>query len=902
MARRRSDVLLRVTGNSSDARKAVADAREDVRRFGRETAQAKLTVQIEGVREQVARAEANVERWRAQLEANPLEPKVKIALARAEATLTRFQLRLNRLENRSVNIDVDVRRGAIERGTAALGSMERGFAGVTRGAGNMLRAIPIVGQFVAAAAEGFLKLGSAIGGLVTTGLGSLFQLVGIFPRLGSSIAGLAGAGVSLVASFAGVAAVAGGLVVALNAVLGAIVALGAALVALAASLGAAVAGMGALGVGLAGALGPAVLVLIGLFQRFHAILEARQAREQALASATEDQKNAEERRVNALEQSRAAHERLAETVVAARKAMAQAAEDQSDAELGLESSRLGVQEARLSLREAQASLKEFIRTAGVAGPTLNGLTKKFSDVNFDPSEAGRALGAAGGRTSDPNELQRRILAVARAKLGIKQANDQVSDSERTLREATAKNADFARRGTAAYAPLRAAKLQVARADRALTKAEDDTSAASRKYHRALQKLSGTERGTLDRLNRLIDGFKKLAKAFTDPIFASLNSVFDSLQGKGFGLESALTAIGTAMGGAVRSFGAFLREPRTISAFKEMASGAAELTRQLTGRAFIDFLRIMREVATAAMPTLVSGAKSLADWLAKIAARPGQIQQKVQGLISQFKTWGGVAKELTGLIYDIFKNAAPEGKSLAESIRQVLSRWRRFVQENPEKVREFFRNAVKRTRELWHNLRDAYHWLKQKLPAAADTATKAFRVMKSIVDAIADTIRFILDTEDKFFASPVGGGREQNKISREDVAAARKDISLLQTHLSPQERENTRDRLRETLLDLKSLHRLPKEWEPILKRLQNIFNADGGGGNFKASGASLKAGISRHLNPLAGVAVAAAPVVVGGGASPSVTVNNHFNVPSGRSPDERSAAGAFEREIRLALAG
>jgi hypothetical protein len=734
-------VLLRLKGDSGDARRAINEVRSDLRRMSAQEASIRLDIQTARVERQIATVREQLKNLARQ---DP-SPTVDIKTARATERLALLELRLDRLNLKKVNIDVDVKRGGIERTAAALGTVDRGIDKVVIGFGDAARGIPIFGQVFAAVLQGVVGFGNAIGQAVTTMVTSLTEAVGFLGRFGSLAAplgSLLGTVVNLAAGFAALAALAGGLVIALNAILGAVVALAGALVALVASLAAAIGGLGALAVAFGGVLIPIVAVAIGLFTRFAAIIKARQAREQELTQAVQAQKTAEQQRKDALDAARTAHQQLAQATVDGNRAMAQSAIDLRDAELGLASSKLGVKEARLNLREAQASLREFLTQAGAAGPKLNDLVKQFSNVEFNPADARGALTSAGGKTNDPLELQRRILAVQRSQLGVKEAINQTAHAEQTLADATRRRADFVRRGLNAYRPYRAALEQVRRSEIRVARSQDATTAAQRKYEQALKGLSGTEKTTLSNLDKFLAKFKELAKAFSDPVFKAINDVFDSLSGKSGFLKDALVGVGRAMGDAIRQFGRFLGEPRTITAFKTMANGAADLVRTLGGSAFTNFLRIMREVATTALPAVRRAAHDVAGALQNVANKPAAIHRTVSTLIGQFKSWARLAGSLIGLIKDIFVPASKQGKNLADSMRHIVDRWREWLRANPEKVREFFRTSVRRAKEIVQWIAAAVDWLKNHLPKAAASAKRAFDKVYAIVKKIVDAVNFI----------------------------------------------------------------------------------------------------------------------------------------------------------------
>jgi hypothetical protein len=611
--------------------------------MSREEAKIRLDVQTERVKRQIAGVRNELE----ALSRKEASPRVELQTQRASERLRLLELRLDRLGLKRVQIDVDVKRGALERTAAGIGAVDRGIQGVARGFAGIFEQVPLIGGLLTGALSGAFSiassLGEALGGLVTRGITTLAQSFSQLGLLAGPIGSVVGSVVSLGASLAGLAAVAGGIVIALNALIGAIVALGGALVALVASLGAAIAGFAALAVAFGAILIPTLIVGIGLFQRFAAIIKARQAREQELAQAVQQQKTAEEQRSAALENVRQAEQRLADTTVAARRAMAQAAIDEQHAELGLEAARNGVQNARLSVLQARKDLKDLLAQSGVTGRGLERLFKQFSDVHVDPTKLQGVLGGvqqAGGDPSkvDPLQIAQAIQNVRNAELGVKQAVEGVGDAHRTALEAERRRTDFARRGLRAYAPYRQALQQVANAETRLGRAQEKTTPAQRKYERALHGLSDTEKGTLSRLDALVKGFTALAKAFSDPVFKALNDVFDSLKGNAGFLTAALTGVGRAFADVIRAFGRFLLQPGTRNAFTTMAAGAARLVRQLGAHAFISFLQIMTQIALTALPAVEAAARGVSGWLARIAGQPGRIHHAVQTVVDQFRVW------------------------------------------------------------------------------------------------------------------------------------------------------------------------------------------------------------------------------------------------------------------------
>jgi hypothetical protein len=561
---------------------------------------------------------------------------------------------------------------------------------------------------------------------------------------------VAGSVVSLGLSLASVAAVAGAVVIALNAILGAVIALGGALVALVASAAAAAAGLGALAIAFGAILGPVVLVGIALVQRFTAVLQARKAHEQEVTAAIQQQKTAEDQRKQALDQVKQSTQALGQATVDARHAMAQAAIDQHNAELALADSQLGLKGARLGVLDAKKALRDLLTKAGVTGQALDHLFKQFSDVHVDPTKLQGLLGgvtAAGGdaKKVDPLALAHAILNVQLAQQGVKDAINQTANAERALGTATKRRADFARRGLNAYAPYRAALQRVTQAEDKLRTAQDKVSRAQVVYDRKLKALSQTERGFLGQLNPFIAKLKDLAKAVSAPIFRGLESAMGSLTRlfSNAGIQQSLTAIGSALGNFFATLGHELASRDWAAAFTAFGNAAARMI-GTSGRGFISLLRILREIALTALPAVGRAAAGVSGLLGRIAGQPGRIRSATAGVVHEFGIWARLAGAVANLVIAIFVRGAHFGGQLAQHMTEIVRNWTRWVHDNPDRVDAFFRTSVRRAREIVHWLIEAFKWLKNHLPAAAETASNSFGKVLTAVDNIYKKLKGVTE--------------------------------------------------------------------------------------------------------------------------------------------------------------
>jgi hypothetical protein len=893
MARAR-DVLLRMRGEGGDARRAVRETREELRQLARTEARARITVQAQGVEAQIERVRQRLDRLREQGERGI---DVRVQTGRATAQLERLEARLAQMSAREVEIDVDVRRGALERTGSGLGFLTRRVEGVTRGISDFVRAIPIAGRLIGAALEGAVNIAASLGQAVTSALTTMIESGGVMARvfgagasgaassgaafagLGSAAATAGGAVIALSVALAGLLVVIGGVVIAIQAIIGAIVALSAALVAVVASLAAAAAGLGALGVAFLATLGPAILGVILLMSRLKAIMETRQAREAALKQSVQEAAAAEQARTTAMEASEEAQRSLAETTVQARQEMARAAEELQDAERGIGTARIDLRQSRLDLRNARAELREFLRAANVAGPALNALTRKFEGIAFDPSQAGRELGARGEGVSGDRqrELEQLIINVQRAQQGVLDATDAVGDSETRLAEARRRSNEFTRRGLRAYGPYREALRRVATAERDLVEATERKSAATQEYERQLQKLSTTERGTLARVSTMVREFGKLAKAFSEPILGAFNQVFDRLRDARLfeGLEAGLRRLGQEFAGVVRSIGTFLTEPATARAFKVMADGAASLTRNLGSRAFVDVLRIVRNLAEAAMPLLEAAARRVAVFFGRIADRTGDIEGTrgtISNLVGHFREWAALGWSVLRAVGAIFRAAAPGGRSLAASLRRIVDRFNEWANNFSGRlaIRIWFESMIERAKDVVRWLRRGITAI-EELGEALGPTTEVFRAFAKIVSGIYHSIKLAVRLIPRL-ADPLGlgkglkGGGLATALRGLFAGGARGFMGIVRHAGGP----------------------IPGAGEvPVLAR----------GGEYMVREAVAsrvgRAGMDAFNRGMMQLVPAGGPITDN---SRRTEVHAHFNVPGGGPADMRTAAALLDREL------
>jgi hypothetical protein len=572
MARRNSNILLRVTGDTADAKAALRDIRQDLRRMSREEARIRLDVQTERVKRQIAGVRNELE----ALSRKEASPRVELQTQRASERLRLLELRLDRLGLKRVQIDVDVKRGALERTAAGIGAVDRGIQGVARGFAGIFEQVPLIGGLLTGALSGAFSiassLGQALGGLVTRGITDAGAVVlptrraggadRLGRRLGRQPRRVAGrtrrrgrdrdraqradrsdrrarrrtgrAGRIARCRHRRLRSARGRL---------------------------------------RGDPDPDADRRHRPVPALRGVIKARQAREQELAQAVQQQKTAEEQRKAALESVRQAEQRLADTTVAARKRDGAGGHRRAARRTRPRSGPQRRPERPPVVLQARKDLKDLLAQTGVTGRGLERLFKQFSDVHVDPTKLQGVLGGvqqAGGDTSkvDPLQIAQAIQNVRNAELGVKQAVEGVGDAHRTALEAERKRTDFARRGLRAYQPYRQALQQVANAE---------TRLAKRRTRRPQPRPSTSTRCTVSPTPRRAPSAASTDSSRASPTSprrsrtrSSRRSTTPSIRSRGRALSSRVrsTEIGKAFGDVIRAIGGFLREPATQNGLQD----------------------------------------------------------------------------------------------------------------------------------------------------------------------------------------------------------------------------------------------------------------------------------------------------------------------------------------------
>lgn len=671
----------------------------------------KATLQETAIKLQIDAVKARLER----LSAQEATPKVQIHMGRAVEQIERLEVKLAKLDGKDVTVDVNVdNKGGIS-----------GIAGI--------------GPAIAGAAGSLVSLASA----ATAGIPAVSRLIASLASIGP--AALIGVGVllplmaSLISSFA-----------------------------------AAAAGAAVLGVALAGALGPVVLVAVAAVTKLVSAFKAVKEHSDGAKSAAKQQASAAASIASAQDGVRSATEGLAraqsnlrQATTDAYRAWQDSIEAVKDDLLSVEHAQLGIEDANLSLREAQLALKQFRAEAGLAGDAFGSIFEKFTDVSVDTSGLQEAIAnAAKGSGRDISEddqlkLERLILRVREAKLGEKDATDQLHDANTKLARDRSTAADFAKQGIAAFGPYKQAVEGVTAAQRALIASNrqlaqaqataaaipppppaptgpvaDLIAAIGRAKDAAVEAFGPA---LIEVFKGATEGVKEFTKAFDDPR-----------------IQKSLTGIGKALGGVFSTFGKLFANKEFRDGFVKMAEGGARLVTVIGSRIFTDFLTLMLRLATAALPDLLELFEKLADKFHVFVegTRDGEeLRKKVKGLIEETRRWVRALLTIGGIIVDVtnfFSDLASEFKKqigeMIDADKELIDDIKRAWRNVKNAISGFASDAVQAVKDKFTALPEFFESLGRRAGKAFGKALKAAfsgigGLGRAIGNALIDAINY-----------------------------------------------------------------------------------------------------------------------------------------------------------------
>ncbi len=702
-----ANLVLRISGDNAEAKRSLAAISADLKAFNAAGAEAAITL------------------------AGP---------AAASAQIRRLEEQLDILGRKRVSPEVKV---DIDRSRAQLAILRRELDGALRGrtgsraTADILRDIEKLGVKTAQVAGDFTSLGARMASFGTTA-----GEAGV--KLGDSLlSGLISVLTTLPLLVIGF--------IALSAVIGAFIAV---VGALASVLAFAAAGLGVILLGAFAALLP-VLLVVGL--AIKKVMDAFQAlgkQQENAKKQAEALRQAQQTLADSADRVAESQKNVSEQYVAAKRAERDAADEARSAELALQSAKLGEAEASLRLDRAKAALKGLKDEAKGAAPALQDLFKRFTDVDFKPSDAKKLLPTltrTEAKSDADLDVKGALLEVARAQLGVKEAAQGTKDATDNLSDATAKNNEFIRKGVMAYDPYVSALKQAEAASRSYTEAQRGLAKVEEEGELRDAKGKKISPEALEAA-KAVKSFVAEAKRSLGP---ALNEVFggvgDLMEGladlmKDKGVRNGFRDIGRAVGAVLTNIGRLARSRGAKDLFSDLLSIGGRLFRILGGRIFPEFVALMLRLARAAGPGVIRLFRDFGRFLTRLgggAKDSKRLEGGVDDVIGAFRSLMRFVRAVARLVINFFKAGEETGEGLLDKITKIFNKWADFLdtEEGQQAVKDFLEDGIEFAGQLWEIFKAVVSTMDDAIPIAKaflDVAKEAFNVAKKAADALALT--------------------------------------------------------------------------------------------------------------------------------------------------------------------
>ena len=149
------------------------------------------------------------------------------------------------------------------------------------------------------------------------------------------------------------------------------------------------------------------------------------------------------------------------------------------------------------------------------------------------------------------------------------------------------------------------------------------------------------------------------------------------------------------------FADFLADPRSRDFYRAMSREATADLSILEGTSE-NVLRSIENIARAGRPFFHEGMVFLEDWTEGWKKSTNDLQgtrDTIGGFVDDLKAWGRLGSASLDLGGDLLGAGRKPGRSLVTDLTGQLQEWDRWIERNPRKVNQFFREAVRGTKEI-----------------------------------------------------------------------------------------------------------------------------------------------------------------------------------------------------------
>lgn len=198
-------------------------------------------------------------------------------------------------------------------------------------------------------------------------------------------------------------------------------------------------------------------------------------------------------------------------------------------------------------------------------------------------------------------------------------------------------------------------------------------------------------------------FKATLGPAADAVFRGLATGLAALLPTIRSLGPSFTQFGRIAGDSLRNLLFMFASPVWANFFRFLIrSASAVLPALVTSFSFL--FTIMRNIATAAMPFLIAGLRSLSGFLGKIGAATGNVgvlRGQIGGLVTHLQAWLALAGQLGRIFFGVIKAAAPAGLELVKWLTQgaqSIADWVNSAQGS-ERIKQFFSDTLPLVKEM-----------------------------------------------------------------------------------------------------------------------------------------------------------------------------------------------------------
>jgi phage-related protein len=376
-------------------------------------------------------------------------------------------------------------------------------------------------------------------------------------------------------------------------------------------------------------------------------------------------------------------------------------EEVSDSALALQRSQRGVEKANNAVADsttlvtdAQQDLKGAQDDAADSQARVTEYTEKgllayepYAQALRDVKDAQKELVKATGELGRIQAKGAREAAVALIALERLQ-KDGIKDNPQVI---------------AAAEGLRDARQSLAQATREAAKATEEYGQAAGGggggggAAGGIKELTGLDREFAETLEQvktaLANAFKPATTKVLEGLQAGMRAIIPLIRE----LRPGLTALGEVIGGLAASAGKALAGPEWTRALKFFTRSSATVTK-LVGESFGELAEILRDIAVASMPFLISGLRKVRDFLRGVSDSTkdiGGLRDSIGGLVDHLRSWLNLARAVGGLMTALFGGAtAAAGRSMVDSLAKGadnLARWANSA-EGQERIKAFFEDV------------------------------------------------------------------------------------------------------------------------------------------------------------------------------------------------------------------